>query len=157
MIKVLFVCHGNTCRSPMAESIFTYLIKGKGLETQFRIRSAGVNPTELGVSPSYGTYNVLKEKDIPLVPHKTQQVFNWDYNDYDYLIGMDSSNVMAMQRIFVKDPKNKIYRLLDFTNSSGDVPDPMYTHDYVGTFEMISKGVKGFFDYLVKNGKVKLS
>ena len=93
MIRVLFVCHGNICRSTMAESVFTYMVKERGLEKMFKINSAATSTEEIGNPPHRGTVSKLKAVGIPLVPHRARQMNNWDYDDYDYLIGMDSANI----------------------------------------------------------------
>ncbi|MBO4636840.1 MAG: low molecular weight phosphotyrosine protein phosphatase, partial [Clostridiales bacterium] len=99
MIKVLFICHGNICRSTMAESLFTYMVKKKGAEVLFEIDSAATSREEIGNTPHYGTVGKLREVGIPLVPHRARQMTYDDYDYYDYLIGMDSANIRNMQRI----------------------------------------------------------
>lgn len=154
MIKVLFVCHGNTCRSTMAESIFTYMVKEKKLEKEFIIKSSGTNVMDAGRNPSYGTAKRLEEAGIPLISHKSRQMYNWDYFDYDYLIGMDLGNVRMMERICGADTDKKIYRLLDFTDLKRDIEDPKYTGDYNRTYEDIILGLKGFFKFLEDNREI---
>ena len=91
LIKVLFICHGNICRSTMAESVMTYLVKQAGLEKEFYINSAATSREEIGNLPHYGTVSRLKQAGIPVVPHRAIQMTAKDYDDYDYLIGMDLS------------------------------------------------------------------
>ena len=117
-IRVLFICHGNICRSTMAESVMTYLVKQAGLEKEFYINSAATSREEIGNLPHYGTVSRLKQAGIPVVPHRAIQMTAKDYDDYDYLIGMDSENIRNMNRIAGGDPQGKIYKLLSFADYS---------------------------------------
>ncbi len=130
MIKILFVCHGNICRSTMCESYFTYLVNQRGLSDLFFISSAATSREEIGNPPHYGTVNKLREEGIPLVPHRAVQMTAADYKKYDYLIGMDSANIRNMQRIAGGDQKDKIRKLLSFAGIGRDVADPWYTGDF---------------------------
>ena len=139
-IKILFVCHGNICRSTMAESVFTHLVKQKGLEDRFEIDSAATSREEIGSSPHYGTVNKLKSVGIPVVPHRARQMSMSDYEHFDYLIGMDSANVRNMTRIAGGDPQRKIYKLLEFAGSNTDIADPWYTGNFDETYEDVRSG-----------------
>ena len=99
MIKVLFVCLGNICRSTMAQSIFTYMVKKRNLQDQFLIDSAATSTEEIGNSPHRGTIQKLKEVGIPLVPHRARQITWSDYEQFDYIIGMDTWNIRNLNRI----------------------------------------------------------
>ena len=99
MIKVLFVCHGNICRSTMAQSLLTHLVRERGKSAAFHIDSAATSREEIGNPPHYGTVNKLRQEGIPLVPHRARQMTKQDYRDFDYLIGMDDANVRNMERI----------------------------------------------------------
>lgn len=114
MIKVLFICHGNICRSTMAESVFTHLVRQRGLSDQFKIYSAGVSREEIGAGVHRGTRQVLKEKGIPVVEHFADQVTWQDYHHYDYLICMDRSNIELLKTIILNDDQNKVHLLLSF-------------------------------------------
>lgn len=140
MIKILFVCHGNICRSTMAESVFTHLVKQQGLEDRFEIDSAATSREEIGSSPHYGTVNKLKSVGIPVVPHRARQMSMSDYEHFDYLIGMDSANVRNMTRIAGGDPQRKIYKLLEFAGSNADIADPWYTGNFDETYEDVRSG-----------------
>ena len=144
MIKVLFICHGNICRSTMAESVMTYLVKQKGIESAFEINSAATSREEIGNPPHHGTVKKLKEVGIPIVPHHAVQMTKADYEYYDYLIGMDSANIRNMNRIAGGDPQGKIYKLLRFAGSERDVAEPWYTGDFDATYRDVMEGLNAF-------------
>lgn len=148
-IRVLFVCHGNICRSTMAQSVMSYLVKQKGLEDKFYIESAATSREEIGNTPHYGTVGKLREEGIPLIPHRAVQMTASDYEEYDYLIGMDTANIRNMNRIAGGDPDEKIYKLLTFAGSGRDVADPWYTGDFDATFRDVMAGCKGFLEYIL--------
>ena len=108
MIKVLFVCLGNICRSPMAEYVFKDMVKKKGLESQFYISSAATSYEEIGNDMHHGTKDKLDEKGIPYTKHKARRIEKQDYEKYDYIIGMEESNLRNIQRIVGNDKENKI-------------------------------------------------
>lgn len=143
MIKVLFVCHGNICRSTMAESLFTHILKEKGLENSFEVFSAGTSTEEIGNTPHYGTVSKLNSLGIPIVPHRAVQMTKKDVQYYDYIICMDDANVKNVERIAGKK-NNKIRKLLSFAASSADIADPWYTGNFDKTYEDIKKGLEGF-------------
>jgi len=140
MIKIVFVCHGNICRSTMAESVMTYLVGRKHLQQHFQIASAATSREEIGNGPHYGTVAKLRSVGIPVIPHKAVQMTRRDYENYDYLIGMDSMNIRNMQRIAGGDPEHKIFRLLDFGKAPRDIADPWYTGNFDETYEDIMEG-----------------
>ena len=150
MIKVLFICHGNICRSTMAESVFTHMVRGRGIEDMFEINSAATSREEIGNTPHYGTVGKLRQVGIPLVPHRAKQMTKEDYQYYDYLIGMDSANIRNMNRIAGGDPEEKIYKLLTFAGSSRDVADPWYTGDFDATYRDVVEGLEGFLETIMK-------
>ena len=152
--RVLFICHGNICRSTMAESVFTYIVKEKHLEDLFYINSAATSREEIGNGPHYGTVNKLRNVGIPVIPHRAVQMTAADYDKYDYLIGMDTANIRNMNRIAGGDPEEKIYKLLTFAGSGRDVADPWYTGDFESTFEDVWVGCEGFLDFLKSEGKI---
>ena len=149
MIKVLFICHGNICRSTMAESVMTYLVKEKGLEDKFYINSAATSREEIGNGPHYGTVNKLRSVGIPVVPHRAVQMTSEDYREYDYLIGMDTENIRNMNRISGGDPDGKIYKLMSFAGSGRDVADPWYSGDFDATYHDVNEGCRALLDYLI--------
>ncbi|MCM1264370.1 MAG: low molecular weight phosphotyrosine protein phosphatase [Butyrivibrio sp.] len=148
MIRILFVCHGNICRSPMAESIMTHMVRQQHLENRFIIASAATSREEIGNTPHYGTVGKLRSVGIPLVPHRAVQMTKEDYNKYDYLIGMDQMNLRNMMRILISDEEHKVYRLLDFGNRPRDIADPWYTGNFDVTYDDIVEGCESFLEYL---------
>ena len=140
MIRVLFVCHGNICRSTLAESVFTHKVISLGLAHNFEIDSFATSREEIGNPPHYGTVNKLREEHIPLVPHHAKQITWKDYECADYIIGMDSSNLRGMQRICGGDPEHKFSLLMEHTNRPGDVADPWYTGDFEATWRDVYEG-----------------
>lgn len=148
MIKILFVCHGNICRSPMAESVMTYLAQKRNMADMLYINSAATSREEIGNAPHYGTADKLRKEGIPLVPHRAVQMTKQDYEKYDYLIGMDSANIRNMVRISGGDREHKIYKMLSFANSERDVADPWYTGDFDATYRDVLEGCEAFLDYL---------
>ncbi len=148
MIKVLFICHGNICRSTMAESVMNYLIKQAHRDDEFYINSAATSREEIGNPPHRGTVAKLKSEGIPVIPHRAVQMTLNDYEEYDYLIGMDTENIRNMQRISGGDPDEKIYKLLTFAGSGMDVADPWYTGDFDATYKDVLAGCKGILENL---------
>ena len=144
MIKVLFICHGNICRSTMAQSVFAHMVKQKGLEDLFEIDSAATSREEIGNSPHHGTVRKLQQVGIPVVPHHARQMTKKDYEYYDYLIGMDTANIRNMNAIAGGDKDGKIYKMLSFAGSGRDVADPWYTGDFDATYRDVVEGCEGF-------------
>jgi len=140
MIKVLFICHGNICRSPMAEFTMKDMVKKAGLEADFQIASAATSREEIG-NPVYPpARRKLAEHGIKCDGHAARQMTKEDYEDYDYLIGMDSANFRNMKRICGPDVDNKISLLMDHTKHPGDVADPWYTGDFEATWRDVEEG-----------------
>ena len=154
MLKVLFVCHGNICRSTMAESVMTHLVKQHHLDHLFQISSAATSREEIGNPPHYGTVSKLRQVGIPVIPHRAVQMTKADYAEYDYLIGMDTVNIRNMNRIVGSDPEGKIYKLLSFAGSGGDVADPWYTGDFDATYRDVLAGCEGLIRYLKEQGRI---
>ncbi len=148
MIKILFVCHGNICRSTMAESVMTHLVKQRHLEHRFLISSAATSREEIGNGPHYGTVSKLRAVGIPVIPHRAVQMTKADYNRYDYLIGMDDANIRNMARIAGGDPENKIHKLLKYAGSSRAIADPWYTGNFDVTYDDIMEGCEAFLNSL---------
>ena len=146
MIKVLFICHGNICRSPMAEFLFKDMVKKRGIAEQFYIASAATSTEEIGNPVHRGTRNILNGLGISCQGKQAVQMTKADYIKYDYLIGMDHWNISNMTRIAGGDPEGKIIRLLDFTARPRDVADPWYTGDFNTTYRDIIGGLEAFLN-----------
>ncbi len=155
MVKILFVCLGNICRSPMAEFAMKDLVRREGLETQFEIASAATSTEELG-NPVYPpARRKLAEQGISCAGKTARQITKADYAHYDYIIGMDHSNLRNMQWVFGGDPQHKLSLLLDYTHRPGQVADPWYTGNFDATWQDVSEGCRGLLDKLRREGKVK--
>ena len=148
MIKILFVCHGNICRSTMSQSIFSQMVKERGLKDQFIIDSCATSTEEIGNPPHRGAVRKLKEMGIPLIPHRARQITKKDYETFDYIIGMDSWNMRNLNRMLKGDPEGKVYKLLSFSGSGRDIADPWYTGDFDPTYDDIVEGCEAFLKYL---------
>ena len=145
-IKILFVCHGNICRSPMAEFIMRDMIKKCGLDGKIVTASAATSTEEIGNPVHSGTRRKLREHGISTDGKYAVQLTKSDYDKYDYLIGMDSANIRNMKRITGGD--EKIVRLLDLTDEPRDVADPWYTGDFDTTYNDVVKGCKVLLEKL---------
>ena len=143
MIKVLFVCTGNICRSTMAEYVFKDMVKKAGREQEFYIDSAGTSREEEGDGVHYGTREKLRQQGIPCGNHRARQMTRKDYEEFDYLIGMDDGNIRGMRRIAGGDPDGKIYKLLEFSGSSRNIADPWYTGNFDATWDDVTEGLEG--------------
>lgn len=140
MVRILFVCHGNICRSPMAEFVMKDLVEKKGLSGQFSIESAATSTEEIGNPVHRGTRKILDRLGISYAEKRARQLKRTDYDTFDYLIGMDEANVRNMSRICGGDPEAKIYKLLDFTDEPRSISDPWYTGDFEATFHDVRDG-----------------
>lgn len=147
-IKILFVCLGNICRSPMAEYVCKDMIKKQGREEEFIIESAATSTEEIGNPMHAGTRNKLQEKKIECGNHRARRIEKQDYDKFDYMIGMEERNIIDIKKIVGEDKENKIYRLLDFSKHPRDIADPWYTGDFDRTYDDIVEGLKGFIKYL---------
>ena len=143
MIKVLFVCHGNICRSPMAEFLFKDMVKKMGLSDRFHIESAATSCEEIGNPVHPGTRKKLAEYGISASGKTAIRMTSRDYENYDYIIAMDSYNLRNMKPFVGDDPEGKVHLLLDFADG-GEVADPWYTGNFDETYNDIMKGLEGF-------------
>ena len=135
MTKILFVCHGNICRSPMAEFMMKDLVKKRGMERDFLIASSATSAEEIGNPVHPGTASRLAREGISTAGKYAVQLKRTDYDRYDYFLGMDQWNVRNMKRILGGDPENKVHLLLDFTGRPGEeIADPWYTGDFERTY-----------------------
>ena len=152
MTNILFVCHGNICRSPMAEFVMKDLVKKAGMEDVFSIASAATSTEEIG-NPVYPpARRKLSEHGISCAGKTARQLRRVDYEHYDYLVGMDSANFRNMQRICGGDPEGKISLLLDYTDHPGSVADPWYTGDFEATWQDVLAGCRGLLAKILREG-----
>lgn len=146
--SILMVCHGNICRSPMAEFVMKDLVKKAHLEDQFFIASAATSTEEIGNPVHRGTREKLNSVGISTAGKHAVQMKRSDYDRYDYLIGMDNWNIRNMIRILGGDPEKKVYKLLTFAGSDRDVADPWYTGDFEATYRDVMAGCRGLLKHL---------
>ncbi len=155
MIKIMFVCHGNICRSPMAEFIMKYLIKQCGKEKEISVASSATSTEEIynGIgNPMYPPAKAeLRKHGIPFTERKAVQLKKEDYEKYDLLIGMDNANIRNMKRMFGVDPMNKIHKLMDFTEEGGDVADPWYSDRFDIAYRDILNGCTKLLNKIQSN------
>ena len=150
MTKILFICHGNICRSPLAEFIMKELVKENGMEKDFYIASAATSREEIG-NPIYPPVRkILDKKGIDYSGKTAVQVKKTDYENYDFLVCMERYNVRNLEKIIGDDSENKVSLLLDFTDSPRDVADPWYTGDFETTLNDVEKGCSGLLSYILK-------
>lgn len=149
MIKILMICHGNICRSTMAEFVLKDMVNKAGLAEQFEIASAGTSREEIGNDTHRGTKRKLNEMNIPYTRRQARQVTKQDYAYYDYLICMDKHNMRNLDRIIFNDAEHKVSLLLDFCNRQNqDIADPWYTGNFDVTYEDIVVGCTGLLQSL---------
>lgn len=153
MIKVLFICHGNICRSTMAEYVMKHLVKSCGMEDVFFIDSAATSTEEIGNPVHHGTRRKLREVGIPCGDHRARQMTKRDYDAFDYVIGMDSWNIRNINRIIGNgDPEGKVYKLLDFAGREGEgIADPWYTGNFDATYRDVKDGCEGLLHRIRKD------
>ncbi len=144
--RILFVCHGNICRSPMAEFVMKDMVEKAGLEDSFLIESAATSTEEIGNSVYPLARRKLAEHGISCEGKTARQMTRSDYNRYDLLIGMDSWNIRNMRNICGGDPEGKITMLMDYTSRPGDVADPWYTGDFEATWRDVLEGCRAVLD-----------
>jgi protein-tyrosine phosphatase len=149
MTKILFICHGNICRSPMAEFVMKDMVEKAGISDEFYIASAATSTEELS-NPVYpGTRKRLAKEGISVAGKYSVLLKRTDYEKYDYLIGMDSRNIANMLRLFGGDPDGKVCRLLDYGSSPRDIADPWYTGDFDLTYDDVCEGCEALLSKLL--------
>lgn len=149
-IKILFVCHGNICRSPLAEFVMKDIAEKAGLADSFIIASAATSTEEIGNPVHRGTREKLREHGISAAGKTAVQMKRSDYDKYDYLIGMDDWNIRNLLRITGGDPEGKVHKLLEFAGRDGDIADPWYTGNFDETYEDVKAGCDGLWKILME-------
>jgi len=154
MIKIMFVCHGNICRSPMAEFVLKDMVKKQGMDDRFIIASSATSTEEIGNPVHRGTKKKLAEHEISVDGKHAVQLRKSDYEKYDYIIAMDSFNIKNIMRIIGQDTDKKVSRLLDFTDNPRDIADPWYTGNFDDTYNDVKEGCEALIQHIAKEIKV---
>ena len=152
-MNILFICHGNICRSPMAEFVMKELVKKSG-RTDIYIESA-TSTEEIGNDIHPGTKRKLREEEIPFERRAARRMTAADYSRFDLIVGMDTENIRNILRITGGDPENKVRRLLEFTDRVRDIADPWYTGDFDETFRDIDRGCRGILEDRIEKSEVR--
>lgn len=150
MIKILFICHGNICRSPMAEFVMKDIVARAGLTDRFTIASAATSTEEIGNPVHRGTREKLRQYGISVTGKTAVQMKRSDYEKYDYIIGMDDWNIRNILRITGGDPEGKVHKLLSFAGRGGDIADPWYTGNFDETYDDVRAGCEGLMKTLTE-------
>lgn len=150
MIRVLFVCLGNICRSPMAEAVMRHLVEQKGLSEKIEVDSAATSSWHIGSPPHHGTQKKLGEYGISTEGLKGRQLSKEDFNAFDYIVGMDDNNVKDIRNMLGQLEHPKIFRFLDLTSHQKDVPDPYYTGNFQETYDLVIDGCNALLHKIEK-------
>lgn len=148
MHKILFVCYGNICRSPMAEFLLKDMVEKLGANDKFYIASASTSTEEIGNPVHYGTREKLAEYGISTEGKRAVQLTRGDYQKYDFILGMEQMNISHIMRIIGRDPDGKVRRLLDFSEKPRDIADPWHTHNFDKTYDDIYEGCIALLEHL---------
>ncbi|MBQ9960797.1 MAG: low molecular weight phosphotyrosine protein phosphatase [Firmicutes bacterium] len=154
MVKILFVCHGNICRSPMAEFVLKDMVRRQNIADKFIIESAATSREEIGNDVHHGTKRKLAEVGVPVERRRARQVTKEDYKNFDYLLLMDEWNHRNLMRIIGSDPEGKVHGLLDFSDNPRDIADPWYTGNFDITYDDIVEGCEDFLKLLREKGEI---
>ncbi len=149
MKKILFVCHGNICRSTMAEYVMKFLVDKAGQTSNFYIDSAGTSREEIGNGVHYGTARKLHSVGIPVGNHKARQITNDDFHEFDYIVGMDNANMRNLHRIVPVGCEHKLFQLLEFAGINKEIADPWYTGNFDATYNDVLLGCKSLLDKII--------
>ena len=150
MKKILFVCHGNICRSPMAEFVMKELVRGAGLERDIAVASKALHTDEIGSDTHRGTREVLRAHGIPFTERSAALMRREDYDAYDCIVGMDKENMRDLDRLTGGDPSGKVHKLLSFVGERRDIADPWYTGDFEATYRDVDAGCRALLARLIR-------
>ena len=153
MLDILFICHGNICRSPLAEFVMKDLTERQGLAGKFQIASAATSREELGNDIHPGTRRVLEREGIPFSSRQARQITKSDYEAYDYIIAMDRANLRNLERL-LGDPEGKFFLFLEFAGEHRDIADPWYTGNFDETYRDIKQGCTALLEFLLQQHKL---
>lgn len=148
--RILFVCHGNICRSTMAEFVMKDIVKKAGMEEKFYIQSRATHRDEIGADTYWGTKDKLDKEGIPYTKRKATLMTKEDYDKYDYILGMDDENMRYITKIIGSDPVHKVYMLMDFAGEHRSVADPWYTGNFDATFDDVMRGCQGLLKHIIQ-------
>ena len=151
MKKILFVCHGNICRSPMAEYVLKQLVREAGLSDEISVASKALHRDEIGSDTHRGTREVLRAHGIPFSKRRATLMTAADYSAFDHIIGMDTENMNDLDRLTGGDPQGKVHRLLSYIGEERDVADPWYTGNFDVTYRDVDTGCHALLKELIKN------
>ena len=154
MVKILFICHGNICRSAMSEFIMRDMIKKRGLADELQVSSAATSREEIGNDMYPPARRKLDKENIPYTRHHARQVTRQDYDEYDLLVCMEQYNIRNLKRIIPDDPDNKIHLLLEYSDNTRDISDPWYTGDFDRAYDDITEGCEGLIEHLKKENGI---
>lgn len=157
MVKILFVCLGNICRSPMAEAFFRNLVEKEGLADQFEIDSAGIGAWHVGLPPHEGTRKMLDEKRISYQGMKARQVSKQDWKDFDYIIAMDEQNIHDLEKVNRDNEGVKVAKLMDYVVAAQEknVPDPYFTKKFDYTYQLVERGCEALLQAIKQDKQIK--
>ncbi|MFJ5792289.1 low molecular weight protein-tyrosine-phosphatase [Lysinibacillus sp. NPDC093197] len=154
MINVLFVCLGNICRSPMAEAVMRDLIEKEKLHDKIKVDSAATSSWHIGEPPHRGTQDKLREYGISTTGMQSRQLHKHDFDQFDYIIGMDENNIRNIYTMLGNPDSPKIFRFLDLTDHRMDVPDPYYTEDFQETYDLVLEGCRALLEKIKQEQKL---
>ena len=150
MTNILFVCHGNICRSTMAEFVMKDIVKKAGMEEKFYIQSRATHRDEIGADTYWGTKDKLDKEGIPYTKRRATLMTKEDYDKYDYILGMDDENMRYITKIIGSDPAHKVYMLMDFAGEHRSIADPWYTGNFDATFDDVMRGCQGLLKHIIQ-------